>query len=83
MGTETLISGIHALPPATVLEHDDRNGSVTLDQYWWSDFTPATVGTSPDTGYASELFRRYKQAIREMATTIDGTAGLWLSGGAR
>jgi asparagine synthase (glutamine-hydrolysing) len=80
-GTKTLIDGVHALPPATVLEHDAEDGSVTLDQYWWPDFTPAPVGSSQDTGYARELFRRYRQAIREMTTTIDGTAGLWLSGG--
>lgn len=80
-GTKTLISDIHTLPPATVLEHDARNGSVTLDQYWWSDFTPATVGTSPDTGYASELFRSISRQFERWLLRLMGLLGYGSLGG--
>jgi asparagine synthase (glutamine-hydrolysing) len=73
-GEKTLIEGIHALPPASMLEYS--GGEVSIEKYWRPDFTSLST-----TGYISELVTRYRDAIADVSTTMDKTAGLWLSGG--
>ncbi|MFB6087539.1 MAG: asparagine synthase-related protein [Haloarculaceae archaeon] len=74
-GDRTLVEGIRALRPATVLEAE--GGEVTTERYWKPDYTEA----EPTAEYLDELARRYRQAARRTARTLPASAGLWLSGG--
>ena len=73
-GEKTLIEGCKALAPATVLEY--TAGEVSTERYWSPSFDAL-----PDEGYLDELVRQYRAAIGDAATTVEDTAGLWLSGG--
>ncbi|WP_049898770.1 asparagine synthase-related protein [Halococcus agarilyticus] len=73
-GERTLVEGVSALGPATVLEYDDAG--VDLARYWKPDYDSA-----PRRGYVAELVRQYRQAMADVSTTVDGELGLWLSGG--
>jgi asparagine synthase (glutamine-hydrolysing) len=73
-GERTLLEEVSTLPPATVLEHTDDG--VHTERYWKPDFESA-----PREGYISELRDRYQQTIGDAATTVDGSLGVWLSGG--
>lgn len=73
-GQKTLVEEVSAVPPASVLVHDD--GATEVGRYWEFDFGRR----SPD-GYARELVTNYQRLIAEMADGMDGRVGLWLSGG--
>lgn len=73
-GKRTLIEEIKALPPATVLDYED--GAFDIERYWKPDYTPASTE-----GYTQKLAEKYRSMLADTAATIDGTAGLWLSGG--
>lgn len=73
-GKRTLIEEVKALPPATVLDYAD--GAFDLERYWKPDYTPASTE-----GYTQELAERYRDMLTDTAATIEGTVGLWLSGG--
>jgi asparagine synthase (glutamine-hydrolysing) len=73
-GEKTLIEGIRALPPATVLEY--AGGDASTERYWWPEFEPAPVA-----GYLDSLIGRYRTAMADASRTVAGEAGLWLSGG--
>jgi asparagine synthase (glutamine-hydrolysing) len=72
-GEKTLLSGVTKLPPATVLEYD---GTLSTERYWSPSFDAL-----PADDYLPGLVERYRTVIGDMATTMDGDAGLWLSGG--
>ena len=74
-GEKTLVEEVRALPPSTVLEYED--GEVERTRYWTPDFETAEPGDN----YIFELASRYRNAVADMAGTIDGETGLWLSGG--
>lgn len=73
-GEKTLIEGVRALAPASVLEY--RDGEVTIERYWKPDFE-----TAPTDGYIEDLIAVYEHAMADAATTMDGDVGVWLSGG--
>jgi len=74
-GDRTLVRGVHALRPATVLEADP--GGVSSYRYWKPDYAEAEPGRE----YLDELARRYRKAAERTARTLPEEAGLWLSGG--
>jgi asparagine synthase (glutamine-hydrolysing) len=74
-GDNTLVEGVRALYPATVLEVVDEER--TLRRYWKPDYTERDSSKS----YIDELVRRYRQAARRVSSTLPSEAGLWLSGG--
>ena len=74
-GTRTLVSGIRAVRPATVLEAVD--GEVRSRRYWKPDYAEAAPGEA----YLDDLARRYRQAVERTAGTLPREAGIWLSGG--
>ena len=71
----TLVEGVSALRPATVLEYED--GEATTRRYWTPEFEPLEPGRA----YVDELVDRYRRAVGETASTMSGTVGVWLSGG--
>ena len=73
-GDRTLVEEVRTLPTGCVLEYE--NGERTVSRYRTFDF-----GRSAPKGYASELARRYRRAVGETAETVEGSLGLWLSGG--
>ncbi|MFB9808194.1 asparagine synthase-related protein [Haladaptatus pallidirubidus] len=73
-GRKTLVSDVRSLRPATYLHHE--NGNVKTQRYWEPDF-----GIAPQEGYVDEAVRRYREVVGNVADTIDGRAGVWLSGG--
>ncbi|ESP87485.1 Gln-dependent amino transferase [Candidatus Halobonum tyrrellensis G22] len=74
-GEKTLVEEVRALPPSTILEHEA--GEVERTRYW----TPSFEEAEPGDGYVSDLATRYRDAVADMAGTVDGEVGLWLSGG--
>ena len=74
-GEKTLVDEVRALPPSTVLEYED--GEVDRTRYW----KPSFEEKEPGDNYIFELASRYRNAVGDMAGTIDGETGLWLSGG--
>jgi asparagine synthase (glutamine-hydrolysing) len=74
-GERTLVEGIRAVRPATMLEVED--GTVSSRRYWRPDFTEAEPGEA----YLDELARRYRQAVDRATRTVPSEIGLWLSGG--
>ena len=73
-GEKTLVEGVRALPPATVLDYAD--GEATIERYWKPDYESA-----PTDGYIDDLIDLYREAMTDAATTMDGDVGVWLSGG--
>nr|WP_233264987.1 asparagine synthase-related protein [Halomarina oriensis] len=74
-GQKTLVEEVRALPPATALVYE--NGEATTERYWNPSFEPAESGDA----YMFDLANRYREAVTDMADSIDGDVGLWLSGG--
>lgn len=74
LGDKTLVEGVSALQPATMLEYQDGECSVT--RYWEPEF-----GRLPADGYAERSFEMYRESMAEISGTLDGDVGLWLSGG--
>jgi len=73
-GSTTLLEDIAELRPAYVLVSKDEGRSV--ERYWTPDH--ALVDT-PD--YTGQVERAYRRSVDEMADSIEGRTGLWLSGG--
>lgn len=73
-GEKTLIEGVRALAPASILEHTD--GETTIERYWKPDFESSSTD-----GYIRDLIDIYQRAIQDAATTLEGNVGVWLSGG--
>jgi asparagine synthase (glutamine-hydrolysing) len=73
-GEKTLIEGVRALAPASVLNYED--GEITIDRYWKPDFE-----ATPTDGYIDDMISVYRRAMADAATTMDGNVGIWLSGG--
>ncbi len=73
-GRKTLVSDIRSLRPASYLRHEASN--VEMSRYWTPDF-----GVAPQQEYVEEAVRRYRRVVSNVADTIDGRAGVWLSGG--
>ncbi|WP_129116676.1 asparagine synthase-related protein [Halegenticoccus tardaugens] len=73
-GESTLLDGVSELRPARVLTHAD--GETTVDRYWRPSF-----GRSVDVDYPRTLLREYRASVRDVVGTVEGTTGVWLSGG--
>jgi asparagine synthase (glutamine-hydrolysing) len=73
-GSKTLVEEIQSLPPATVATYDD--GDLSIDPYW--DYT---FESAPEQGYVDSVASAYESVIGELADTVDGRLGIWLSGG--
>ncbi|EFW91597.1 Asparagine synthase family protein [Haladaptatus paucihalophilus DX253] len=73
-GRKTLVSDVRSLRPASYLRYED--GNVESHRYWEPDF-----GIAPQEGYVDEAVRRYRRVVGNVADTIDGRTGVWLSGG--
>lgn len=71
----TLLEGVKALHPATVIEY--RDGEITENRYWQPDFTPA----EPTAEYRHELTNAFQKTVDRTASSVSGDVGLWLSGG--
>lgn len=74
-GDKTLVEEVRRLPASTLLEYD--GGRVRTWRYWQPDYGAA----GPSSAYVDGLADRYRDAVTGMADTVDGTLGVWLSGG--
>ncbi|WP_121823372.1 asparagine synthase-related protein [Halostella salina] len=74
-GDRTLVERVSALRPASYLEYAD--GEASVRRYWKPDYEAAEPGLP----YLRELKRRFQRSMDRVSTTLDGEAGLWLSGG--
>lgn len=74
-GDKTLLTDVRAVRPATVLEYE--HGDVSTTRYWKPSYNRAKA----DDNYIFELAKRFQVSADRISTTIDGDAGLWLSGG--
>ncbi|WP_246999268.1 asparagine synthase-related protein [Halosolutus gelatinilyticus] len=74
VGEKTLLEGVRNLPPATYLTYAD--GAVETSRYWYPEFSD-----DPDEDYVGGWIRRHDSAMGDLAGTVDGRLGLWLSGG--
>ena len=73
-GEKTLVREVGYLPPGSVLRSD--GDGLRIDRYHEFAF-----GQSESPSYVDGLVEAYRRAVGEMSGTIDGEAGLWLSGG--
>jgi asparagine synthase (glutamine-hydrolysing) len=71
----TLLQGVKALHPATVVEY--RDGELTERRYWHPEYEPAR----PTDQYLHELTTAFQRAVDRTARSVSGDVGLWLSGG--
>ncbi|WP_255149567.1 asparagine synthase-related protein [Halorarius halobius] len=74
LGEKTLVEGVRALPPGSLLRYDD--GEVSVRRYWSPELGRASVD-----GYVDDTVDRYRTAVDRTADTLDGRVGVWLSGG--
>ncbi|KZN22712.1 asparagine synthase [Haladaptatus sp. R4] len=73
-GRKTLVNDVQSLRPASYLRYEE--GNVQSRRYWEPDF-----GIDPQEGYVDEAIERYRRVVGNVAGTIDGRTGVWLSGG--
>jgi asparagine synthase (glutamine-hydrolysing) len=73
-GEKTLIEELSALPAASVLEYD--GGAREVRSYWQFEFE-----TGPQSDPLTPIVEEYRKAVAETSETMDGSVGLWLSGG--
>jgi asparagine synthase (glutamine-hydrolysing) len=73
-GEKTLVEGVRALAPASVLEYED--GTADIERYWKPDYESA-----PTDGYIDDLVDGFGEAMADAATTMERDVGVWLSGG--
>lgn len=73
-GERTLVEGVRALAPASVLDYE--SGEASIERYWKPDYESA-----PTDGYIDDLADVFGEAMADAATTMDGDVGVWLSGG--
>jgi len=71
----TLLKGVKALHPATVLEY--RDGQTTTSRYW----RPSYGRAEPTEQYFFELTDQFRHTMDRVAGSMQGDIGLWLSGG--
>jgi len=71
----TLLEGVRALHPATVLEY--RDGEVTTSRYWKPDYDRAEATEQ----YFFELVDQFRHMMDRVGRSMTGDVGLWLSGG--
>jgi asparagine synthase (glutamine-hydrolysing) len=75
LGERTLLEAVRALPPATVLVHED--GALERTRYWdWS-----LDRREPTEAYRHDLVRTYREAVEDVASTVVGDGWISLSGG--
>lgn len=74
-GDKTLVQGVNYLPSGSVLEYEAGSG-YEIESYWHHTFEQ-----SDDDSYLDDLTEAYQSVIADMAETVDGDVGLWLSGG--
>jgi asparagine synthase (glutamine-hydrolysing) len=85
IGDNTLVEEVRALPPATVLRYGDNEG-LTTTRYWKPSLTKyapggTADGTTTDDQYVADWISEYQRSIGNLADTIRGDLGVWLSGG--
>ncbi|SEO22811.1 asparagine synthase (glutamine-hydrolysing) [Halogranum amylolyticum] len=73
-GDKTLLEEVSYLDSGTVLEYAD--GAVEKTRYWTFEFD-----TRARSSFVPTLVDAYRTCIRDSAATMDGSVGLWLSGG--
>lgn len=73
-GDRTLLRGVRAVPPASMLRY--RDGETSIERYWEPEF-----GRLPVDGYVDKTLGVYREAMADVTDTIEGRVGLWLSGG--
>ncbi|WP_276277361.1 asparagine synthase-related protein [Haloarcula regularis] len=73
-GEKTLVEEISALPAASVLEYE--GGIRDVRSYWQFEFE-----TGPQDDPMAPIVEAYRQAVADTSATMDGSIGLWLSGG--
>ncbi|EMA08759.1 asparagine synthase [Haloarcula marismortui ATCC 33800] len=73
-GEKTLVEEISALPAASVLEYE--GGTCDVRSYWQFEFE-----TDPQDDPVAPIIEAYRQAVADTAATVEGSIGLWLSGG--
>jgi asparagine synthase (glutamine-hydrolysing) len=74
-GDRTLVEGIRAQRPATVVDVVDGDRSAT--RYWKPEYTERAA----DEQYLADLTDSYRQAVRRTSETLPSEVGIWLSGG--
>lgn len=79
IGDHTLVEEIRALPPATVLTYED--GDVSTERYWKPTELQYVGGVTSEGQYVREWLDEYQRSVGNLADTIDGDLGVWLSGG--
>lgn len=83
LADHTLVEEVKALPPATVLTYD--GGDVSTKRYWKPQPSPyAKPNTSSEYSseeYVDEWLAQYERSLGNVAKTVAGDFGLWLSGG--
>lgn len=73
-GEKTLVEGVNSVQPGHYVEFDD--GDVSTEAYWRFDYD-----SQKSQRFVDDLARKYRNSIEDMAGTIDGNLGVWLSGG--
>ncbi|USZ69968.1 asparagine synthase-related protein (plasmid) [Halorussus salilacus] len=83
LGGKTLVEGVDALAPATMLRVEAGEGGTggrddgpSRERYW-----EPTFGRLPEEGYVSRALSTYRRAVADASDTVEGSLGLWLSGG--
>ncbi|MGM0590425.1 MAG: asparagine synthase-related protein, partial [Halobacteriota archaeon] len=74
IGEKTLIEQIHTLPPATYLRAS--GDTFESERYWYPEFTD-----DAPTNYVDGWIAEYHRSMTDLTQTIDGSLGVWLSGG--
>lgn len=73
-GEKTMLTAVKALRPGSYLRWTD--GEVETGSYYSFTFEERT-----DAGYVDDLVSAYADAVEDTLDTVDGSPGLWLSGG--
>ena len=76
LGDETLLTDVHALPPATIARF--RGGRVSLERYWTPRYHPGPA--DGPAAYVTELCRRLGAAV-DRSVSASPRAGIPVSGG--
>jgi len=74
LGDRTLAEGVSSVRPASFLRYEDGEWSVV--RYWKPSF-----GRLPEEGYVERVCETYRESMSNVADTLSGRVGVWLSGG--
>lgn len=74
LGDRTLARDVSSLEPASFLRYEDGEWSVV--RYWRPSF-----GRLPEEGYVERVRETYRESMSNLADTLTGRVGVWLSGG--